>query len=169
MSDGVCTHAAHFDALCQTLSGLSFPVCRVSDILSVVCLLSLVCPFFVCALLLSSVCPSCFCLSSICPSLCVCPRLSVAVRVCLRLSTSVHVSLFLCPVCVCGDLRPRRANQVNFWWRLVSILPSKSFPVLSWLCLSCVCVSLCLSVRLSVCLPLCLEAFFHFCFSFIIF
>ena len=118
----------------------------------------------------------CLCLSV--PTGC-CPCLSVSVCVCLCLSTSVHVSLFVSSVCVCGDLCSRRANQVNLWWRLVSILLSKSFTVLSWLCLSCVCVSLCvclyvcLSVFLSVCLYVCLFVcvcvWKHLFFSFMFF
>ena len=98
-------------------------------LLSVVCLLSLVC-LVLCLLRRLSVL-SCFCLSSVCPSVCV---FLPSVAVCLRLS--------VCPVCVCGGLCLRRLNQGNLWWRLVSILTRKSFAVLSCLCLSSVCPSL---------------------------
>ena len=60
-----------------------FLSCRVSHLLSVVCLLSLVCP----VLFLPCFCPpsvlSCFCLSSVCPS--ARPSVSVCVYLCLSL------------------------------------------------------------------------------------
>ena len=79
----------------QALPCLSFPVCRVSVLLSVVCLPCLLSVLF-CFCLAFVFCLSILFLSflrlSVCPSVCVYLSLTVAVGVCLCLSSSVCLS-----------------------------------------------------------------------------